>query len=61
MRLPWDYYGKEIFFRENFGKLKDILKDIKGKFMFSINDVPEIRQLYKDFIIHEEQTTYTTP
>jgi hypothetical protein len=26
----------------------------------SINDEPEIRQLYKDFIIQEVQTTYIT-
>ena len=35
------------------------MKGIKGKFILSINDVPEIRQIFKAFYIKEVQTTYT--
>lgn len=53
-----DYYGKNIFSREDFTKIRDILKSVTGKFIMSINDVPEIRQLYKGFNIKEVETTY---
>ncbi len=54
-----DYYGKGIFSREDFGRLKDILAGIKGKFIMSINDVPDIRSLFKGFKIEAVGTTYT--
>ncbi|MEO5361973.1 MAG: DNA adenine methylase [Nitrospirota bacterium] len=53
-----DYYGKSIFYREDFIKLRDLLSAIKGKFIMSINDVDEIRQLYREFIIEEVETVY---
>jgi DNA adenine methylase len=55
-----DYYGDDVFYREDFIKIRDILVRIKGKFVLSINDVPEIRKLFKDFYIETEQTTYLT-
>jgi len=54
-----DYYGKEIFEKEDFTKLRDILTGIEGKFIMSINDVPEIRELYKGFNIKEVDTSYS--
>jgi DNA adenine methylase len=59
----WDCendYGKGIFGKSDFSNLANILKDIKGKFIMSINDVPEIREIFKDFHIKEVKTTYTT-
>ena len=53
-----NYYGDGIFSRDDFQKLRDILKGIQGKFMMSINDVPEIRELFKDFNIEEVSTNY---
>lgn len=53
-------YGKGIFGKSDFSNLANILKDIKGKFIMSINDVPEIREIFKDFHIKEVKTTYTT-
>jgi DNA adenine methylase len=53
------YYGKGIFSRADFQKLKDILNGIKGKFIMSINDTPEIRKLYKGFRIEVVATTYS--
>ena len=54
-----DYYGNGIFGREDFTKLRDQLAGIQGKFIMSINDVPEIRELYKDFLILEVATRYS--
>lgn len=34
-------------------KLRDTLANIKGKFSLSYNDCLEVRELYKDFYIHE--------
>lgn len=53
-------YGKGIFSKADFDELARLLKGIKGKFILSINDVPEIRQIFTGFHIKEVQTTYTT-
>lgn len=52
-------YGKGTFCKADFDELAKLLKGIKGKFILSINDVPEIRQIFKAFYIKEVQTTYT--
>ena len=39
-------------------KIRDILKAIKGKFIMSINDTREIRDIYKDFRIEKVKTVY---
>ena len=36
-----------------------ILKDIKGKFILSLNDHPAVRDIFKDFYIKEVETTYS--
>lgn len=54
-----DYYGNGIFSREDFTTLRDQLTRIQGKFILSINDVPEIRELFKDFTILEVPTRYS--
>ena len=53
-----DYYGEGIFEREDFQKLRDIVTNLKGKFILSINDHPYIREIFKNFQIRKEQTTY---
>lgn len=53
-----DYYGKGIFSREDFKRLRDILMSIEGKFIISINDTPEIRDLYSTFNIKRVNTSY---
>ncbi len=55
------YYGTESYYNSNkvyFTKddhirLKNILDDIKGRFILSYNDSEYIRKLYKDYIIIE--------
>lgn len=39
-------------------EIRNLLKNIKGKFMLSINDSPYIRDLYKDFKIKTIDTEY---
>jgi len=53
-----DYYGKDIFHREDFGILRDLLTTINGKFIMSINDTPEIRELFKGFNVSTAATNY---
>jgi len=54
-----DYYGKRIFTRQDFQVLSDQLKTIKGKFLLSINDTPEIRKIFSTFKIVPAQTSYS--
>ncbi len=52
-------YGKSIFSKEDFAVLRDLLLPLKGKFLLSINDVPEIREIFSAFRVKEVTTTYT--
>lgn len=54
-----DYYGKDIFSREDFGLLSDQLAAIQGRFILSINDVPEIREVFRGFELLEVPTKYS--
>lgn len=44
----------------DFAELSKLLKGKKGKFIMSINDVTEIRTIFKGFYIKEVNTRYTT-
>jgi len=52
-------YGKGIFGRDDFGTLRGALNGIKGKFILSINNTPEIRDIFGGFSIEEVKTSYT--
>jgi DNA adenine methylase len=52
-------YGKDAFSRDDFANLADILKAIKGQFILSINDVPDIRALFDWAEIVPVRVTYT--
>lgn len=52
-------YGKGIFSKSDWTKLRDILLDVRGKFLLSINDTPEIRELFKDFTVKEVAFNYS--
>jgi DNA adenine methylase len=54
-----DYYGQGILRRDDFQKLRDILSNIKGKFIMSINDNDVIRGLYREFNIEVVETSYS--
>jgi len=52
-------YGAGIFTPEDFSSLKEILGGIQGKFLLSINDTPEIRNLFAGYQMQAVSTTYT--
>ena len=52
-------YGKNIFSHDDFAKLSNQLKAIKGKFILSINDKPEIRELFDWAEIEVVETKYS--
>jgi len=54
-----DDYGKAMFTRADFARMADQLAGIKGRFLLSINDVPEIRALFGQFEIEEVKVSYT--
>lgn len=54
-----DDYGKALFTRADFQRMAGLLAGIKGRFILSLNDVPEIRATFAGFNIREVMTTYT--
>ena len=50
---------KDKFTIEDHKKLRDELKNIKGKFLLTINDCDESRKIYKDFNIEEVDVSYS--
>lgn len=55
-----DDYGADMFAPSDFAVLKDSLAAISGRFILSINDVPEIRELFADFEIEPVELTYSS-
>jgi DNA adenine methylase len=57
------YFGRRLyhfnFSDSDFGELFEVLQKIRGKFVLSINDVPEIRDLSKAFTLREITLHYT--
>lgn len=57
----WDcetMYAVE-FSKDDFLRLRDTLKAVKGKFILSLNDTPQIREIFKDFAIDSVSTKYS--
>lgn len=52
-------YGKHAFKRDDFDVLAACLRALKGRFILSINDVPEIREIFSGFAIEAVTTTYS--
>ena len=52
-------YGKSLFTRADFARMADMMAGIKGRFLMSINDVPEIRETFEQFNLSEVTTTYS--
>lgn len=52
-------YGKGLFSREDFTRLRDVLSGLRARWLVSINNVAEIRQLFADFNIREVKTSYS--
>lgn len=52
-------YGRDLFGRDQFSALAEALKGLQGRFILSINDVPEIRDLFGWAVIEEAELLYT--
>lgn len=52
-------YGKGLFGREDFAELAERLGRLKGTFIMSINDVPEIRETFAAYRLQKVKTTYS--
>lgn len=58
----WDRendYGKGLFDKTDFTLLRDTLANCQGKWLFSVNNVPQIRELFKGYEFKEVQTSYS--
>jgi len=57
------YYGRKLYRynleHDDFAKMARILTEIKGKFVLSLNDVPEVRTLFKRFKMRGVDLHYT--
>lgn len=53
-------YGKGMFGKPDFENLAEILSSIRGKFLLSLNDTPEVRAIFKSFEILTADTQYST-
>lgn len=54
-----DDYGKALWSPDDFGRLADRLRRIKGQFLVSLNDVPTVRAAFKGCRMRPVATTYT--
>jgi DNA adenine methylase len=52
-------YGRNMFARQDFARLAFALAPLKGRFILSLNDTPEIRDTFAGFAFEEVRLTYT--
>jgi DNA adenine methylase len=52
-------YGRALFSRDQFDLLSDALRGLKGRFILSINDVPEVREMFAWATIEAVELLYT--
>ncbi len=52
-------YGKGLFAREDFARMAELLRELKGRFILSLNDRPEVRKLFRGFKIEKVNTRYS--
>ncbi|MFT4091302.1 MAG: DNA adenine methylase [Asticcacaulis sp.] len=54
-----DDYGKDLFSRDQFEQMAEQLSQIKGRFILSLNDKPEVRRIFSGFDIEAVPVRYT--
>lgn len=54
-----DDYGRDLFDRGQFEAMADQLRGIRGRFILSLNDHPEVRRIFAGFHFQEEQLRYS--
>jgi DNA adenine methylase len=57
------YFGRKLyrynFTTGDFEKLAERLRDLQGKFVLSLNDTPEVRALFRHFVIRKVELAYS--
>ncbi len=57
------YYERKLYRYnlnpEDFAKMAELLGTLRGKFVLSLNDVPEVRAIFKQFKIRSVELSYT--
>ncbi len=53
-----DDYGRAVFSRERFDEMAGLLRGLKGRFILSLNDLPEVRATFVGFEMREVTTTW---
>lgn len=53
------YYGRGLFRPADFERLARTLAEVKGAWLLSINDCPQIREIFAPFAFEELATSYT--
>lgn len=52
-------YGQALFDRSQFELMAEQLRGVRGRFILSLNDHPEVRRIFAGFAFREEALTYT--
>ncbi len=52
-------YGKDLFDRSQFEQMGSVLAGIKGRFILSLNDHPDLRRIFAGFSIEAVNVRYT--
>lgn len=52
-------YGKNVFYRSEFDRIAEKLGSINGRFIVSLNDRPEVREIFSAFKVYDVSLTYT--
>lgn len=57
------YYARKLYRfnldHDDFVKMANLLSSLKGKFVLSLNDVPQVREIFKQFSIRGVELSYT--
>lgn len=52
-------YGAGLFERSEYARMAEVLSGLKGRFILSLNDVPEIRKTFAGFAMRPVELTYS--
>jgi DNA adenine methylase len=52
-------YGRDLFTRDDFARLAEQLRTLRGQFILSLNDHPAVREIFAGFTIEAVRTTYS--
>ena len=52
-------YGKGVFAREDFARIAERLRALRGAFLLSLGDRPEVREVFEGFPMREVSAPYT--